>query len=177
MSGAFRSGFQSWIARLDRVVATLFSVVAALTVSGLAAIIVLQVFQRYVMNRSLDWPDEMAGVLLAWITFVGAALVARDNEHISVTIAADNLPPFWSDVVRVITDLIVILLLWVYVWFSIPMVMITWGQTLITVPISRGFLFTVLPISALVMIGYVLAASPLTRRLRRPPREEPAARQ
>lgn len=44
----------------------------------------LQVVMRYVFNRPLDWPEELARYLFIWATFIGAALVLRDDAHLRV---------------------------------------------------------------------------------------------
>lgn len=151
--------------RVDHWIHTLFRLLAMALVLALCVIMVLQVFQRFVMERSLDWPDELAPTLLAWIGFVGAALAARDNEHVSFPLLLERLPQIWSDLLRVVGNLVVVSLLFVYSWFSIPLIVRTWNQDLTTVPISRGLLYVILPLSCVLMIGYVLRASPLMRWL------------
>ena len=48
----------------------------------LAIIVVWAVVARYVLNASLPWYDEVASVLLAWITYYGAALAALRRSHL-----------------------------------------------------------------------------------------------
>jgi TRAP-type C4-dicarboxylate transport system permease small subunit len=51
---------------------------------GLAVIVFLQFFTRYVLNNSLAWTEEIARYLLMVLVFVGGATVTRRNLHISV---------------------------------------------------------------------------------------------
>lgn len=48
----------------------------------LAAVVVAAVVARYVFNASFIWYDEVASVLLAWITFYGAAYAAGRRRHL-----------------------------------------------------------------------------------------------
>jgi len=48
----------------------------------LAVIVVAAVVARYVLNSSFIWYDEVASVLLAWITFYGAAYAAIRRRHL-----------------------------------------------------------------------------------------------
>ena len=65
-----------------RVVEKLVEVVAVSLLLTLAAIVVAAVTFRYLLNDSLPWYDELASVLLAWITYFGAALAAIRRAHL-----------------------------------------------------------------------------------------------
>jgi TRAP-type C4-dicarboxylate transport system permease small subunit len=49
---------------------------------ALAVIVVAAVVARYAFNSSFIWYDEIASVLLAWITFYGAAYAAIRRRHL-----------------------------------------------------------------------------------------------
>ncbi|KAF0119930.1 MAG: tripartite ATP-independent periplasmic transporter DctQ [Xanthobacteraceae bacterium] len=51
---------------------------------GLAFIVFLQFFTRYVLNNSLSWTEEIARYLLMVVVFVGGAMVVRRNTNIAV---------------------------------------------------------------------------------------------
>lgn len=161
------SAASTLLARLERGVNAVMRAFAMVMLLALCVIMALQVFQRFVVGRSLDWPDELAPTLLAWISFVGAALAARDNEHVGFPLLVDMLPAPVAAAFRVFGTCVVIGLLVVYTWFSIPLILRTWDQTLTTVEISRGLLYVVLPATSVVMIGYVLGHSPVGEWWRR----------
>jgi len=56
------------------------------------AIILVAVFFRYVVNRSLFWSDEVVRYLFVWFTLLGAALVLRDRRHIRVEFFVEHIP-------------------------------------------------------------------------------------
>jgi TRAP-type C4-dicarboxylate transport system permease small subunit len=56
-------------------------------------IILLAVFFRYVVNRSLFWSDEIVRYLFVWFTLFGAALTLRDRRHIRVEYFVECMPP------------------------------------------------------------------------------------
>jgi TRAP-type transport system small permease protein len=60
---------------------------------GLAGIVFLQFFTRYVLNSSLSWTEEIAQYLLMVITFLGSAMAARRGTHIAVEFLLDRLGP------------------------------------------------------------------------------------
>jgi TRAP-type C4-dicarboxylate transport system permease small subunit len=141
-------------------------VLAAAALVAIALIMQLQVFQRYVLNYSLSWPDELAGILLAVLTFVGGAIAARHDEHISVTVLLDRMSEGWRLVVRSLADLVMLLFIGVVALYSVPLVIRTWNQTPITVPVSRGLIYLVIWIGIAAMFWYALMRSALVRYVR-----------
>ena len=58
-----------------------------LSVGGLfviVAIVAFQVFGRYVMNDSPTWAENLALVLILYVTLIGAAVGVRDAGHIGM---------------------------------------------------------------------------------------------
>ena len=49
-------------------------------------IIILQVFQRYILQHSLDWPEELARYLFVFAVYVGSSFAASERRHLEVTI-------------------------------------------------------------------------------------------
>ena len=60
---------------------------------GLAFIVFLQFFTRYVLNDSLAWTEEIARYGLMWVVFIGGAMVTRRNTHIAVELLSNVMKP------------------------------------------------------------------------------------
>ena len=58
-----------------------FSVAGLLVI---VAIVVYQVFGRYVLNSSPTWAENLALVLILYVTLIGAAVGVRDAGHIGM---------------------------------------------------------------------------------------------
>jgi TRAP-type C4-dicarboxylate transport system permease small subunit len=72
---------------LTRVNARLARYGMYLAVTGLlviVAIVAFQVFGRYVMNDSPTWAENLALVLILYVTLIGAAVGVRDAGHIGM---------------------------------------------------------------------------------------------
>ena len=72
---------------LTRVNARIARVCMYFSVTGLLAIVAIvsfQVFGRYVMNDSPTWTENLALVLILYVTLIGAAVGVRDAGHIGM---------------------------------------------------------------------------------------------
>jgi TRAP-type C4-dicarboxylate transport system permease small subunit len=64
---------------------------AALWLAGaglvlMTALILAQVFFRYVLNSSIIWSEPAAVILMGWFIFLGAAVGIREGYHLSFDI-------------------------------------------------------------------------------------------
>lgn len=65
---------------------------AVLLLLACALVALVQVFCRYVLGDALPWPEEAARYLFVWFVFLGAAMVTRRGEHITIDIVQRSLP-------------------------------------------------------------------------------------
>ena len=79
-------------------------VMALMTV--LAVEVTLGVVFR-VIGQSLVWYDEVASILLAWLTFYGSALASVKRAHIGCPEVVDQLPAAWKRWLGLLTQLLV----------------------------------------------------------------------
>lgn len=65
---------------------------ALLLLMMLACLTVVGVVCRYVLNNPITWADEVSRYIFVWCTFLGATLVLRKNEHLSINFILNKLP-------------------------------------------------------------------------------------
>ena len=91
-------------------IAFILKFILALLVGVNAVTICVSVFCRFVINSSLGWPDELAAVSLAWITFLGAALATVENKHISMKSFAQKFGSTAETIFESVSDLLMIVM-------------------------------------------------------------------
>jgi TRAP-type C4-dicarboxylate transport system permease small subunit len=64
----------------------------------------LQVLLRNAFGTSLGWGDVLVRQLVMWAGFIGAAVAASEERHISIDALTKFLAKRWAHVVRVITN-------------------------------------------------------------------------
>lgn len=70
----------------------LFEWVATIAVAVVLALVLVQVFFRYVLNDPISWTQEMSVFGTMLVVMLGAAVAFRRNEHISVSFFVDLFP-------------------------------------------------------------------------------------
>ena len=138
--------------------ATLFLLIA------LTGVVLLGVGFRY-SGHSLIWYDEVASVLLAWITFTGAALATMRNAHLGFSGLLFALPGTVRAALFVVVELVFVAVFVVIGWAGWAILDIFGNETLISVRfVSRSFVQSILPVSAgLIVLSRLLT---LPRRYR-----------
>jgi TRAP-type C4-dicarboxylate transport system permease small subunit len=130
-------------------------IVIALMVT-LAAEVTLGVVFRTI-GRSLSWYDELASVLLAWLTFYGSALASVKRSHIGCPEVVEQMPWRWRRAFGILAQILVIAFFTLLGLVGLQILPVLHGESLVSlswVPIS--VVHSVIPISsALIVIAEV----------------------
>ena len=110
-------------------------------------------------GAALVWYDEVASILLAWLTFYGAALAALHRGHIGFPRVMQMLPERPRQVAFVLVETIVIAFFVVVAWGGWQVFMILGGDVLVSLPyVPRRLAQSAVPIgSVLFIIAELLA--------------------
>ncbi|MEM7021072.1 MAG: TRAP transporter small permease [Pseudomonadota bacterium] len=147
-------------------------IVVGLAFGLIVALTIAQVFFRFALDSPLIWSEELARLLLVWVTFVGAAVVAWDGTHLNVDVVFSRLPARIKAWVRWFNLIVALGFLGIMVWFSVPLIRI---EAMADMG-ALGIPFSWVRIPALVGGGLIIAFILLRRfyRLRgAPPGDEP----
>ncbi|MCA1524641.1 MULTISPECIES: TRAP transporter small permease [Bradyrhizobium] len=95
---------------LSRVNAPIARLGMYLSVTGLlviVAIVFYQVFGRYVLNSSPTWTENLALVLILYVTLIGAAVGVRDAGHIGMDSLLVMLPDHAREKIEIVIHVLV----------------------------------------------------------------------
>ena len=145
----------------------LASFVALLLVSLTIVVVIAVVYRR--AGHSLVWYDEVASVLLAWLTYYGAALAALKRAHIGFSGLVDGLPPRLHLAGVLFGELCVIGFFALLAWTGWQVLQVLKGIHLVSLPwVPVQVTQSVIPIGALLFIAAQLLSLPeVLRRARR----------
>ena len=123
------------------------------------------------IGSSLAWYDEVASVLLAWLTFYGSALASVKRAHIGCPELVDQASPAVRRALNILAQLLVSVFA-LLGWVGASILPILAGDALVSVPeVPMSVVQSVIPIScALILVAEVIQLVVLLR-----PGEPPAA--
>ncbi|OYY09702.1 MAG: TRAP transporter small permease protein [Rhizobiales bacterium 35-68-8] len=130
---------------------------------GMAGLVFLQFFTRYVLNDSVAWTEEVASYTLVVVVFLGASMCVRLSRHIQVDLIYRFLPAPAGRVLSLLVDLLRTLffaygswLMWRYSSLvgEEPMVMIDASKGLVYWTVFAAFVLMLLR-SVQVTVGNI----------------------
>ena len=136
----------------------------------LAAEVTLGVVYR-TLGFSLVWYDEVASILLAWLTFNGSALASVKRAHIGCPEVMAFLPRKPKFIFRVIAEVFTIGFFLLMGWVGYQVLGVLDTDYLISLPsIPVSWVQSVVPISAVLIVAAELITLPkvLTNAMARP---------
>ena len=136
--------------------------------AALAAEVVTGVVFRYA-GHSLVWYDEVATILLAWVTFYGSALAVLKHAHMGVPEIVRMLPPGPRVVAAVVAQLCTMAFFVLLAWVGYAILEILASDRLVSLPeVSVAYANSVIPVSAVLFVaGQLLVFPEVLREARR----------
>jgi len=130
-----------------------------LLVIGFVGLIVANVGMRYLAGRPIVFAEELAAILLVWLTLVAVSISIHDKAQIGVTLLSDALPAQARRVLDIVVWALVALMLG-----SLLKAGVTWVRSpavsfeqVITTGWSKTPFFTIFPIFCASALVHALA--------------------
>lgn len=89
--------------RLNRGLMWVEQLLAVLILVGILGTMFAQVVARYIFRAPFSWSEELCRLGLIWMTFLAAAYIMAQRQHLAVDLWSDRVRAIW----RVRADLIV----------------------------------------------------------------------
>ncbi len=127
--------------------------------------VTLQIGSRYLLPTSLSWTEEVARLSFICVVFLGAAVLARREEHLTVNIMTDLLPDRLRHLTAAFATLIGLICARYMVEGSWITLMREWDQRTPALQIPMGLIFGVIFASSLLMLVWLFVVLMLRLRL------------
>jgi len=129
---------------LEWVVLALMATLAILVVVGVG-------FRKF--GAALVWYDEVASIILAWLTYYGAALAALHRAHIGMPTLVDRARGKLREALVVFAEGIVLSFFGVLAWAGFRVFTVLGGTTLVSLPwVPAAVAQSVIPVGAVLFI-------------------------
>ncbi|PKQ11227.1 MAG: C4-dicarboxylate ABC transporter permease [Alphaproteobacteria bacterium HGW-Alphaproteobacteria-1] len=146
--------------RTNRIASRLLEWITVLLMIVLTTVVIVAVVAR-LGGRSFSWYDEVAAILLAWITYYGAALAALHRRHIGFDSLLLALPPRTRMVAVLVGEGLVLVFFVLMARAGFQVLEVLAGDRLVSltwVPVQ--FTQSVIPVGAILFIICQLLSLP-----------------
>ena len=152
--------------RMSKLLDRALEFIVLILVAGLTVLVVAAVVYRK-LGASLTWYDEIASVMLAWVTYYGSALAALKRCHIGFPGLLRSAPAFLWRPLFILRESVVIGFFVLLAWVGYRVVQILHGSGLVSLPqVSTTVTQSVIPIGAvLFIIAQIVSMPEAWRRL------------
>ena len=146
---SFRRGYERFLEWIC------IAIMAALALEVTAGVVF-----RY-SGHSLVWYDEVATILLAWVTFFGSALAVLKHAHMGVPEIMRMLPPGPRVVAAALAQLCTLAFFVLLAWTGYSVLEVLESDRLVSLPeVSVAYANAAIPVSAVLMVVAQLLAFP-----------------
>lgn len=124
--------------------------------AALVVIVVWQVVTRTLASAS-TWSEEAARYTFVWLGFFASALVFSEKGHIAVDFLVRRQPPRGQLVTAVLAQLSILALAGlVLVWGGLRASAGAWNQQLSSLPGTMGLMYTVMPLTGVIIAFFAV---------------------
>lgn len=144
--------------KVFNIISKSFEIFLVAIVALQAILLMAGVFFRYLFDSPIEWGDEIVRYSLIWMTFVGAAMATKENQHIQVDVIDLVLPALGKKILSWFVDAVVIAFMVFMIYYGIRMTDFqrgTYGETLSW--FSYAYVYVSIPIGALFMIIFTIS--------------------
>jgi TRAP-type C4-dicarboxylate transport system permease small subunit len=125
------------------------------TVAILIFPVSLQIFSRMTdLLPSYIWTEEMARFFFIWMIMIGAMVGIRDSAHFDVDLWPE-LAPRPNALLRVVSNVFVLVLALVFLWYGIQFVQFGWSQNSELAELPMPFIFVAWPLAGFTWLLFL----------------------
>ncbi|MGH9552513.1 MAG: TRAP transporter small permease [Terriglobales bacterium] len=146
--------------KVSRAFELALEIVAVVLLVALLAIVVAGVVFR-ILGNSLGWYDEVASVVLAWLTYFGAALAAQKRAHLGFAELVLKLRPSLRVTLFALSEIIVLAFFAVVALYGWKVLDAVGFDTLASLPwVSQRIVQAIIPIGGVLFLWAQILSMP-----------------
>lgn len=125
--------------------------ITAFMLATMVVLVFVQIVSREIIGSSFSWTEELSRYLMIWITFLGASFAFQYGAHIGIEFIKTRLPSFFEKMFTLLSFICCSFFFYLMVVYGFDIVGRQMGQTSPGLNIPMGYVYLVIPISAILM--------------------------
>lgn len=132
-------------------------VTCCLVLSLMSIIVFMQVVNRNLFDKSFVWVEELAGMCMVGIAFLGAALATSSDGHTRIDFVILKLPKRGSTIMYMIGNAVCAVFVCILAYHSIPLIQGSMNSLTPRLKLPYAINYVVVLVSAVLMLLYLMA--------------------
>ena len=125
------------------------------TIAVLIVPVTLQIISRYTaLIPSWIWTEELSRFMFIWMVMLGAMIGVREGSHFEVDVWPE-LKPRAGALLRIVSNLLVLVFALVFVWWGIEFVRFGWNQHSELAELPMPFIFLAWPVAGAIWVLFL----------------------
>ena len=125
------------------------------TIAVLIVPVTLQIISRYTaLIPSWIWTEELSRFLFIWMVMLGAMIGVREGTHFEVDVWPE-LAPKPAALLRIVSNLLLLVFALVFVWWGIAFVRFGWDQLSELAELPMPYIFVAWPLSGITWVLFL----------------------
>lgn len=130
--------------------------VTTLFVGLITALVLAQVFFRYILKQPFTSSEELARFLVIWLVMLGFIILVRKNGHVSVTYFAEKFSAAVQKKLRIIVHLLCAVFFLVLLIYGLDLSLKAMIQVTSATGFRMGYVDLVIPIAGLFSLLFTI---------------------
>ncbi|MDO9526458.1 MAG: TRAP transporter small permease [Gemmobacter sp.] len=116
------------------------------------ALVLYSVVLRYWFNAPPMWGEDIPKLMFVWLSFVGAGVAYLTGSNIRMTLLIDRVPRAPRLVIEFTMHLLIVIMLVVILWYSMPIIRLTARNTALSTGLSDMWTYLALPAGCVLLL-------------------------
>ena len=121
---------------------------------SLFGVVIYTVGARYLFNRPPLWSADVPNLMFIWLVFIVAGLTTKLGPQIRVVFFIDKMSRPAHRALLIASHLAILLMLGFFIYFSLPIIELSAGETMLSTGWPGSVFFYALPVGSVVMAYY-----------------------
>jgi TRAP-type transport system small permease protein len=130
----------------------------AIGMLGLFGLVIYGVGMRYIFSRPPLWSADVPNLLFIWLVFITVGLTVKLGPKIRVIFFVSKLSRTLRRAFLVFGHCAILVMLGIFFFYSIPIIALSGGQTVLSTGWPGSVFFYALPVGSVIMAYYQLWA-------------------
>jgi len=136
--------------RVSKIILRIEEVSVMVMLSAIAIFVFWSALSRRI-GRPINWAQDIALLIFAWLTFIGGDLICKSGMLINIDMFFNIFPKRVKKALTIVFNLSMLIFLAILIWYGFILVSQSWTRMFNTLPLSYAWATMAVPVGSVLM--------------------------